>query len=188
MNDTAIRTALLIGLNREYRNDLDTLIIEELGLCQGEARIDIAVVNGCIHGYEIKSDQDTLKRLSRQAAIYSRVLDRVTLVVSGGHLDEALPAIPDWWGVLVAMKRKGRICFVQERKTHKNPHLDPFALVQLLWRDEAYKALKERNLHTGLTKKARVGLWEVLSEQVPLAELTRLVRETLKLRQSWRFA
>ena len=138
------------------------MIIEELGLCQGEARVDVAVVNGCMHGYEIKSDQDNLMRLSGQAAIYGRVLDRITLVVSGVHLTEAVAIIPRWWGVLVVKEKNGQIFFIKKRKGRQNPALDPFAIAQLLWRNEAYDALKERNIHIGLAKKSRASLWEKL--------------------------
>ena len=46
-----------------------------------QVRIDIAVVKGALHGFEIKSDFDNLKRLARQVDLYSQVLDRATLVV-----------------------------------------------------------------------------------------------------------
>ena len=45
----------------------DTLFIEELGLCQGQARIDSAAVTSVLHGYELKSNRDRLTRLASQA-------------------------------------------------------------------------------------------------------------------------
>ena len=80
IKDIDIRQVLLKKLSAEYRYDPDTIIIEELGLCQGEARIDLALVNGFIHGYEIKSERDTLERLPSQIEIYCRTLDTVTIV------------------------------------------------------------------------------------------------------------
>ena len=35
--------------------------VEELGVCRGRVRVDVAVVNGTLHGYEIKSDRDSLR-------------------------------------------------------------------------------------------------------------------------------
>ena len=32
------------------------LLIHELGVCAGLARVDIALVNGSLHGFEIKSE------------------------------------------------------------------------------------------------------------------------------------
>ena len=54
----------------------DTLVLEELGLCQGDVRIDVAAVNRELSGFEIKSPSDTLKRWPKQRRIYSRVVDR----------------------------------------------------------------------------------------------------------------
>ena len=147
MKDSDIRQVVLSDLGRQYESDPDTVIIEELGLCQGEARVDVAVVNGSIDGFEIKSDQDTLKRLPGQAAIYSRALDSVTLVVGGKHLDEALKVVPKWWGVVEARKNKKNIGLHEIRPNQKNPALDPEAIIQLIWRHEALEVLRKRGLH-----------------------------------------
>ncbi len=186
MKDFDIRQVVLSDLGRDYKNDPDTVIIEELGLCQGEARVDIAVVNGSIHGFEIKSDQDTLKRLPGQVEIYSRSLDFITLVVGNRHLDQALKVIPKWWGVIVAKEKSGQMHLKMRRKGKSNPCLDPFAVVQLLWRDEAFQALKERDLHRGLANKPRITLWKKLVEHLPIEELVALVMSILKSRENWR--
>jgi hypothetical protein len=65
--DGHLRIALKRRLLTRYSDHPSTLILEELGLKHGAARIDIAVVNGDLHGYELKSDSDTLSRLPRQA-------------------------------------------------------------------------------------------------------------------------
>ena len=69
-----------------YSHSLDdALVIDELGIMHGKARVDIAVINGSIHGYEIKSSMDTLKRLPRQMAAYDSCFQNVKLQkVRGG--------------------------------------------------------------------------------------------------------
>lgn len=158
MKDSDIRQIILSDLDRRYKKDPNTMIIEELGLCQGEARVDIAVVNGSIHGYEIKSDQDTLKRLAGQVAIYSRVLDFVTLVVGSQHLDEGLKIIPEWWGIAEVKKNKRKIILREIRPHEKNPVPDPEAIVQLIWRNEALEILRKRGLHSGYVSKTKWAL------------------------------
>lgn len=71
-----------------------SVVVEELGLCRGRVRVDLAVVNGSLHGYEIKSDRDSLDRLAGQADVYSKVLDQVTLVVGERHLAHAMDRVP----------------------------------------------------------------------------------------------
>ena len=186
MKDSDIRQIILSDLDRKYENDPNTMIIEELGLCQGEARIDIAVVNGSIHGYEIKSDQDTLRRLAGQVAIYGCVLDSVTLVVGGEHLNEALKVIPKWWGVVIAKEKSGQVYLKERRNGRLNPRRNPFALAQLLWRDEAFEALKKLDLHKGLANKPRTILWNKLAEHLATDELSALVRNFLRSRENWR--
>jgi hypothetical protein len=186
MNDSDIRQVVLSELNREYRGDPDTLIIEELGLCQGEARVDIAVVNGSIQGFEIKSNRDTLKRLSRQVEIYNRSLTSVTLVVGSKHLDQALKVIPNWWGVIVAKEKSDQRFLQIRRKGKTNPCLDPLSVVQLLWRDEALETLKKFGLHRGLVNKPRIILWKKLAEHLSIREIITLVSHFLKSRENWR--
>ena len=66
MRDSDIREVLLDSWQKKYFSDESTRVFEELGLCQGDARVDVAVVNGSIHGFEIKSERDSLDRLSNQ--------------------------------------------------------------------------------------------------------------------------
>ena len=47
--DQDIRSVLNQKLEKKYR-DADTIIINELGLLQGLCRVDVAVINGIIHG------------------------------------------------------------------------------------------------------------------------------------------
>ena len=62
-------------------------------------------MNGAIHCFEIKSNENTLRRLPGQIEIYSRTLETVTLVVGNKHLEQALKVIPKWWGVVVAKEK-----------------------------------------------------------------------------------
>ena len=53
-NDIIIRSALKKYLTNRHAQDEKVRIIEELGVQHGTARVDIVVVNGIMHGYEIK--------------------------------------------------------------------------------------------------------------------------------------
>src|SRR6478609_10233131 len=88
--------ALLKQYLEALHSGSDTLVMEELGLCQGDVRIDVASVNGELSGYEIKSPSDTLARWPKQRRIYSRVVDRAWLVAPLKTLERA--EMPLWWG------------------------------------------------------------------------------------------
>ena len=188
IKDIDIRQVLLKKLSAEYRYDPDTIIIEELGLCQGEARIDLALVNGFIHGYEIKSERDTLERLPSQIEIYCRTLDTVTIVASSRHLENSKKVVPLWWGIAEAKEINDRIKILHFRSPRSNPHIEPDAIVQLLWRDEALKVLRKCNIHRGVISKPRSLIWERLVENLTIDELRAVVRQTLKSRKNWRSA
>lgn len=99
MRDIDIRRALRLEMLRLHGDESDTRIVEELGLCQGIARVDLAVVNGSVHGYEIKSEHDTLARLPSQTDVYNRALDFVTIVTAPAHAEKIGDIVPPWWGV-----------------------------------------------------------------------------------------
>lgn len=188
MRDSDIRTCLLNSLERQYKNDKATLIVQELGLCQGDARVDLAVVNGALHGYEIKSEKDTLKRLAGQLDVYNKVLDYVTLVVSPRHFSKVTQIAPTWWGLCQADYKNGSLKIAKVRVGCENQDVDPKALVQLLWKDEALEILKERRLDKGLANKRRSILWQHITECLSLNEIRAEVRSRIKSRQNWRFA
>lgn len=78
--DIDIRVALHSKKLNAFRGAPNTLVVNELGLSHAKVRIDVAVINGCVHGYEIKSSLDTLNRLPAQLELYSQCLERLTLV------------------------------------------------------------------------------------------------------------
>ncbi len=186
MRDIDIRRALLVD-KRLHFDEPDTRIVEELGLCQGVARVDIAVVNGSIHGYEIKSERDTLARLPGQIDIYSRALDSVTIVSAPIHAAKTAKVVPSWWGIWIAVQHEDELRLETSRESRPNPEVDPFSVAQLLWRDEALQVLVDSGLASGLRSKPRLELWRRLASDLTIKELGDVVRERLKHRgANWR--
>lgn len=186
MRDSDVRYALHRDLLTEHSLDMEsTRFVDELGLC-GAVRVDVAVVNGALSGYELKSARDTIRRLPVQADYYSRVLDFATLVTAENHLQAADEVIPAWWGVLVAVPDGSGLTLEPTRPAEMNPKIDPYALAQLLWRDEVLVELSRRDLDRGYRSKPRTVLWQRLSNELPLDELRSVVRVQLKSRTGWR--
>lgn len=180
--DTDIRPALKTRLVAEHMNDAGTVLLEELGVCRGQVRIDLAVVNGLLHGFEIKSDRDSLRRLASQADLYSKVFDRTTLVVGKRHLDEALTIIPCWWGVWRVEPTWQGPRFKVVRRGSRNAGLDPRLLVELLWLDEAVTLLEQRGAARGIKGKPRRVVWDRVCEYLCTNEIATAVRDHLKAR------
>ena len=156
-------------------------ILDELGICCGTVRADMAVVNGFLKGFEIKSDQDNLNRLPFQAAAYNKVFDTLTIVVGARHLQEVEATVPGWWGVLLVDANGEQLPLLRVvRSEGSNQEIDSSALAQLLWRDEALAVLERNGLGAGLRSKPRRCLWDALARSFTLVELRELVRTQLK--------
>lgn len=169
-NDHIIRAELRQRIEKElaeYRahTEKPAGIFEELGVSHGRARIDMAVVNGVMHGYEIKSDKDTLSRLFDQMNEYNEVFDKITLVVGQRHLFDAIHRIPEWWGITLAkIDTDQQVVFfsIREAKQNENSQV-PISIARMLWRAEALRILEERNAADGIRSKSRSVIHEKLA-------------------------
>jgi hypothetical protein len=157
-----------------------TVVLDELGLCQGDVRVDVAAVNGELSGFEIKSPADSLARWPKQRRVYSKVVDRAWLVAPEKALVKA--AAPDWWGLIRIVETAHQLGLRVVREAALNPRLDPYSLARLLWRDEALEALAAFGLDRGVRTKRRTLIWRRLADQVALDDLRRAVRAALKVR------
>mgnify|MGYP000284964948 CR=1 FL=1 len=72
MKDQDVRFAVHHKLLKESHLDPDCLVVDEFSISLGASRADIAVINGVIHGYELKSEYDSLERFasSNQALFF----------------------------------------------------------------------------------------------------------------------
>ena len=184
LRDSAIRAALRAKLQKEREQEPEAVVIEELGLCRGQVRLDVALVNGLLHGYEIKSDRDSLRRLHRQVDIYGKVLDCATLVVGDRFLTAAPGIVPPWWGVSHAEVTRNRIKLRTVRRPRRNRHRDPRYLVEMLWSEHAMEILEQRDAARGVRHKSRRLIWDRVCERFSLEEIADAVRAGLKARQA----
>lgn len=185
MRDADVRAAVRRWLAIVHDGDSDTRIVEEMGVWSGSARIDLAVINGELAGYELKSDRDTLERLPFQSMIYNHVFDRLTLVVGQKHAKDAKRHVPRWWGIMVATRGNDGVTLNSLRESSQNPGPNPEIIAQLLWKDEALAVLERRGLATGWRSKRVKDMHRRLASELEFDDLRREVRDTLKSRPTW---
>ena len=182
-----IRSALHSNRLRHQKSRPDTLVINELGLVHARSRVDVAVIDGCIHGYEIKSAQDTLDRLSGQIEIYRQALQKVTIVAAHKHLPKVMAIIPDWCGVIeVVQGTRGGVRLWPIRPARMNPEIRPIMLAHLLWRPEVLDLLSRVGFASRQLRGPRIQLYEMLCEVMTVREITAAIREFMGVRQTWR--
>lgn len=185
--DNEIRRALHHKRLRRYREHADTIVVDELGLAHARSRIDVAVINGSIHGYEIKSALDTLDRFDGQLQVYQQTLQKLTFVLSPKHVEHVINRAPAWTGLMLASKgpRQG-VEFKVLRKSGWNPEVDPIMMAHLLWRSEAVQLLLNLGFAERELRGPRLELYEILCAKVGVPELTKSIRECMVKRQVWR--
>lgn len=187
MNDIEIRYNFHKKKLKRHHANRSTLVIDELGLNHGRCRADIAVVNGHLIGYEIKSDNDTLNRLTEQVKSYNAIFDKAFVVVGERYAKTITDHIPEWWGVIFSDKgARGAIHFRTLRGCSKNEDINPISVAQLLWRDEAIEILRDKNFPPKVLRQPRARLYECLTSALSLQELQSIVRTRLKTRKNWR--
>jgi hypothetical protein len=186
VRDIDVRVALQAQELSQFVDDPDSRIVHELGILQGNSRIDVAVINGALHGYEIKSARDTLSRLPTQIQAYNRVFDTVTIVAAKPHIISVRSMIPSWWGVIEASETSSGVVLRKRRRERLNGRIDPLAIAQLLWKEEAFALLEREGRSRGMRSKSRQAIWKALAEQIQPEVLRLYVRSVLKARADWR--
>jgi hypothetical protein len=187
MKDYVIRSAFHQSILKSEHECSDTFVVDELGLKNGLIRADIAVLNGKLVGYEIKTDSDTLMRLPNQIKAYNEVFDNVYIITGNRHLANVLVSVPDWWGVYLITKTGNEAYnFKHYRKAKKNRDKDTFGLAQLLWKDEVKDILTSTLHHKVKSKWTKDDLYELLSTECSPTKLSTFVLKYLKSRQTWR--
>ena len=184
MRDFDIRLAMKHTTLSKFYQD-DSIVVEELNLPSTGSRIDIAVVNGSFHGYEIKSSCDTLVRLEKQIESYSKVFDYLSIVTEEKYLQRITLMSPDWVEIICVTSLNESIEMVSARKGHFNDHKEGFHLARILRKDEIQSILTENSIKFKKSSRAWT-LCETLAETLNITELAHSVRLKLKERSDWK--
>lgn len=180
-SDRHIRAPLHRWLTVQYKDQSETEIIHELKIPRPSARIDIAVVNGEFIGFEIKGDRDTLSRLPRQLRAYNGVFDRVYLVTTERHADEARLLVPEWWGLVLLTEQRS---FRYARKAKLNRSVRVSALLHMLHRAELVSIFNRCQLEANIHSLKREELIVRIVKHVSVTKIKSEARLMLRLRST----
>lgn len=176
MSEAPIRRAA-----HQYFKTTCNHLVDELKVCGGQARIDLAVLsNDTIHGVELKSDGDRLHRLPHQMMVYSRAMHRVTIISGFKHMYDVLEMVPRWWGVLSAeYNDSGAVIIDTVRDGQQNPSVDKCALLQFLNKSQLESILVPSAPHASTKRLGRHELVETVSDQLSKREISRYVTSAI---------
>lgn len=185
--DLEIRTALHAKKLSRFQSCDDVLVIDELGLAHAKSRVDVAVINGYLHGYEIKSAQDSLARLPAQISTYQDTLERLTIVCATKHIKGVVRIAPTWCGVTeVRQGARGGLHFDTVRRPSRNPDVKPTMLAHLLWHAEAVSLLSRYDIPARQLRQPRKQLYAMIADLMTQKEITQSIREFMQQRPKWR--
>ena len=182
--DSDIRKLLYLSFLKEkkfIKKPESTVIIDEFSSSYSSARIDISVLNGSLHGYEIKSERDTLERLPKQVEYYSKIFEYLTVVTTQKYTEKINEIIPDFFGLFIVEKKANDLKLKKIKYPKKNKNIDYFELTKLLWKDELKEVLKENNIKK-VSSLTRLELTIKATENISPDIIRRFVLKKIKNR------
>lgn len=183
LRDGDIRRSLHLWLERQHEGCFDTGIIHELRIPRPSARADIAVVNGEMVGYEIKSDVDSLARLPRQARAFNRVFDRAFVIATEKHIGHVETIVPSWWGIAILSTDGISDHFQVIRQAEKNPAPSLESALFILRKHELIAILDQHGLAKGRRGQRHVDLVTFAASNIDADKLGYDLRQALRGRQ-----
>jgi hypothetical protein len=181
MKDFEIREILKLTALKEHYDNENARVVHELELPTTGTRVDIAVINGYLYGYEIKGAGDSLRRLEHQIQGYSKVFDYLAVVTERKHCKKVNEIIPRWVGVIVV----DEMGIYFERESQLNQSRCGFSLAQLLWKAELLYVCRLVGL-TRLSKYTVWGLCELLRDNISVDLISQHVNTRLLARTDWK--
>lgn len=163
------------------------VLIDELGFVnrhEGKTvdlsfRADLALANGRLVAFEIKSGADSLKRWPNQCEAYSNVFDEIWLCTHGRHLEKALSVTPKGVGILIADDLGGLALM---RHAQLNKKTNSFDLSGLLWRSELEELCIAHDVQFK-SRETKSEIRKLVSQTVSHGELRDFVLQKLKIRK-----
>ena len=100
-----------------------------------DCKVDLVILNGSSTAYEVKSERDSLFRLERQMAAYSKVFARVYVIAAECHVEAVMASVPADIGILRLNKRHN-ISILREAEDRAD-RMSPEAIFESIRTEEA---------------------------------------------------
>ena len=180
MNDPEIRQLLFSRFARR-KSFLQSQLVEEVPIQNGLVRADVVMCGKRLECFEIKSHNDTLKRLVVQGWQYEQSFDYVTLVCATKHLSKAMGIVPHWWGI-IEVTGSGKL--INLRNTSKNANVNIHGIVDLLENEEAKRFLRHIGITKGISRMSHYDLRDAIFAHSNIGEIRDWVIDVLQARET----
>lgn len=112
----------------------------------GSCKADLAILNGTATVYEIKSERDSLSRLSNQLENYKKVFAKIYVIAGENHIETILQSTPVNVGVM-CLNRRNQITRIRDASDGAST-VCPVAIFESLRSDEAREILSSLGIFT----------------------------------------
>ncbi|WAT26314.1 sce7726 family protein [Pseudomonas sp. GXZC] len=142
----------------------DAVIINEMVVANWSRRADIAVANGRLYGFEIKSQFDSLKRLPGQLESFQQYFDKVLVVAAPKFISAIQRDYPEHIGILEVSAASGRPRLRQVRAGRINEVKDVAKLTSLITKIELERFLRAGGVG-GIANLSRAEMVKMCSDK-----------------------
>lgn len=179
LSEREIKLAVLDYLGR--KNALqDGVVINELPVANWSRRADLAVANGKLQAFEIKSDLDSLRRLDAQIALFATRFDKVVVVTTARFLTPALERLPAYVEIWEAARKDNNVELRVVRRGSTREIKNKRILASYLLKSELVSFVRSSGAE--IAQGASRDELESLVDTMPLNRLRAYVLERLKQR------
>lgn len=145
----------------------------------GSSKADLVILNGTATAYEIKSDRDSLARLSSQIENYRKVFSKIYVIAGEAHIDELVSATPRDIGIM-SLARWDRIHTVREAED-LSASLCAITIFESLRASEAKEVLSNLNVSISDAPNTMIhAMMRKCFEQLSAVEVQASMVQTLK--------
>ncbi|MEE5147983.1 sce7726 family protein [Pseudomonas alliivorans] len=138
-----IKTALIVRLHQKGMLD-NAVLINEMVVAKWSRRADLALANGTLQAFEIKSDYDSLRRLEGQLATFNSRFEKVTVVCAPKFTVEVLSQVSRDTEVLEVSEVDGSVSFKIVQRGRIRNIKDKKILLSFLLKKDIQALLKQR--------------------------------------------
>lgn len=158
----------------------DATIINEMVVANWSRRADLAIANGHLQAFEIKSDFDSLKRLDGQLKIFNSRFEKVTIVCAPKFTCEVSKRVSSDVGVVEYQSNNRGVRFKIIQKGRVCSRLNKFVYLGFLLKSEIKDLLNQYEI--AYSNELNRGCLEVLASKLALNKIREFAITSIKNR------
>ncbi len=136
---------------KKYLLREDEISVFEMNV--GTSRLDYARINGHSYAYEIKTELDSLEKLTKQIEDYSKVFEYVNVITHPCYFEKVKKLVPDYCGILTYNPQPNDCKFYARQKRTLNNSYNQKSQLSIMTLRELDSLLKKHGFKNEFTDR-----------------------------------